>query len=77
MTDYEKSTAATTGAGQRQSHRRPSGYRWVSVLLPQETFNHLHIQAMRSNMSFRQYMQKFCSEAWPYNDTGETATSTS
>jgi hypothetical protein len=35
-------------------------------LLPQQVFNHLHIQARLSDMSFQHYMQEFCSEAWPY-----------
>jgi hypothetical protein len=44
------------------------GFRWLSVLLPQKTFNHLHIQARLSNRSFRSYMEEFCLEAFPLND---------
>jgi hypothetical protein len=48
------------------NRKRPAGYRWLSVLLPQQVFNNLHIQARLSDMSFQHYMQEFCSEAWPY-----------
>jgi len=56
----------TSGQGQRKA-KRPPGYRWLSVLLPQQTFNNLHIQARRSDMSFQQYMQRFCEEAFPFD----------
>lgn len=59
-------TTAAAGQGERKA-RRPAGYRWLSVLLPQKTFNHLHIQARLSNMSFRQYVEQWCQEAFPLN----------
>ena len=55
------------GQGERKSRRHPPGYRWLSVLLPQQTFNNLHIQARLSNMSFREYMEQWCQEAFPLN----------
>jgi hypothetical protein len=56
-----------TQAGSRggAKGRRPEGHRWLSVSLPQETFNQLHIQARLSNLSFQQYMIRFCEEAFP------------
>jgi len=57
-------TTTTAGQGERRT-RRPAGYRWLSVLIPQQSFNHLHIQARLSNMSFREYVERWCQEAFP------------
>jgi hypothetical protein len=64
------------GQGRRQSTVLPSGYSWLSVPVPTEALDHLHIQARRSGgMSFQEYMARFCLEAFPYGrkDSG-TAT---
>jgi hypothetical protein len=58
----------TNRQDRRKSQGHLPGYRWLSVLLPQKTFNHLHIQARLSNMSLRKYMENFCSEAWIYDE---------
>ena len=65
----QQSSAGTSadGQGERKSRSHPVGYRWLSVLLPQQTFNHLHIQARLSNMSFREYIELFALEAFPLN----------
>ena len=55
-------STAAAGQGERKA-RRPAGYRWLSVLIPQQSFNHLHVQARLSNMSFRQYVERWCQEA--------------
>ena len=62
-------TTPAQGQGGRRG-RRPEGYRWLSVLLPQQTFNHLHIQARLSDLSFQEYMARFCKEAFPYPGKG-------
>jgi hypothetical protein len=50
---------------EHKSRRRPPGHRWLNVLLPEKTFNHLHIQARLSNMSFKDYMEQFSAAAFP------------
>jgi hypothetical protein len=70
---YSPDEAESVTAQDRHNRKRPAGYRWLSVLLPQQVFNHLHIQARLSDMSFQRYMQEFCSEAWPYNTKNEPA----
>ena len=60
-----ESTQASSQGGKKA--RRPEGYRWLSILLPQRTFNNLHIQARLSDMSFQLYMEKFLGEAFPYD----------
>jgi len=64
----ETDRSPTAGDESRSKRSHPKGYRWLSVLLPQAAFNHLHIQARLSNMSFREYMERFCQEAFPYSD---------
>ena len=49
----------------RRKPRRPAGYRWLSIALPQNVFNNLHIQARLSDLSFQEYMARFCEEAFP------------
>ena len=63
------------GQGRRRSSVLPSGYSWLSVPVPTEALDHLHIQARRSGMPFQEYMARFCLEAFPYSREGSgTAT---
>ena len=65
----EQSLPESTGAGSHgeKKARRPEGYRWLSIRVPQRSFNNLHIQARLSNLSFQQYMERFLEEAFPYD----------
>jgi hypothetical protein len=51
----------------RVSKVLPPGYSWLSVPIRTNTLNNLNIQARRSNMSLREYMDRFCREAVPYD----------
>jgi len=51
----------------RVSKVLPPGYSWLSVPIRTSTLNNLNIQARRSNMSLREYMDRFCQEAIPYD----------
>jgi hypothetical protein len=58
-------------------HRRvstvfPPGYSWLSVPIRTETLDHLHIQARLSRLSFREFMERSCQDAFPYNVTTPT-----
>jgi hypothetical protein len=58
----------------RVSKVLPPGYSWLSVPLPTDTLNNLKIQALLSKMSLREYLERFCKEAFPYNaSTGSKA----
>jgi len=62
-----QSRATAISQGRRRSTVLPEGYSWLSVPLPTEALNHLHIQARRSAMPFRQYVQTWALDAFPYN----------
>jgi hypothetical protein len=69
MVTQERSQNATKAVGSPvRKTRRPDGYRWLSLPLPQHIFNKLHIQARLSDMSFQTYMVRFCDEAFPYDE---------
>ena len=53
------------GQARRKSRVLPEGFSWLSVPIPTEALDHLHIQARRSGMSWQEYMRRFCLEA-PY-----------
>jgi hypothetical protein len=56
------------GQGRKRSTVLPPGYSWLSVPVPTEALDHLHIQARRSGgLSFQEFMAKFCMEAFPYS----------
>jgi len=50
----------------RAKERRHPGYRYVHVLVPERTYNHVKAQACLSGMEWREYLVKFLEEAWPY-----------
>jgi len=83
MSNEADARAKPRAVGQRRKRSKvlPPGYSWLSVPIPTETADHLHIQARSSGMPFQEYMARFCLEAFPYSreDSGtatipETAT---
>ena len=62
-----QSGAAAISQGRRRSTVLPEGYSWLSVPVPTAALDHLHIQARRSAMPFRQYVQTWALDAFPYN----------
>lgn len=54
------------GRGRRKSTVLPSGYSWLSVPIPTEGLDNLHVHARQSGMTFEEYMGRFCFEALPY-----------
>ena len=51
------------GQGRRKSMVLPDGYSWLSVPIPTKALKLLHIQALRSDMPWQDYMSRFCMEA--------------
>jgi hypothetical protein len=49
-------------------YRTPPGHRVLHLIIDQQTFNSLHIQAIRSGMKFTAYMQRFLKEAFPFDE---------
>jgi hypothetical protein len=48
------------GQSRRRSTVLPPGYSWLSVPIPTEALDSLHIAARRSGMPFQEYMRRFC-----------------
>jgi len=71
-----RSRPRAVGQGRKRSTVLPAGYSWLSVPVPTEALDHLHIQARRSGMPFQEYMARFCLEAFPYSREGSGPTST-
>ena len=69
-----QSGAAAISQGRRRSTVLPEGYSWLSVPLPTAALDHLHIQARRSAMPFRQYVQIWAMDAFPYNPEAGSVT---
>ena len=59
----EKEASKALGQGRKRSLVLPPGYSWLSVPIPTEALDHLHIQARISGRTWRQYMSRFCMEA--------------
>ncbi len=76
MSNESQSQSRTTAIsqGRRRSTVLPEGYSWLSVPLPTAALDHLHIQARRSAMPFRQYVQIWAMDAFPYNPEAGLAT---
>jgi hypothetical protein len=53
--------------GRAPKYRTPPGHRILHLAIPSQTFELLHIQAIRSQMEFTAYMQRFLMEAFPYD----------
>ncbi len=64
-THTQPAAPAPTGKGPR--YRTPPGHRVLHLVIDQETFDLLHIQAIRSQMKFTAYMNMFLKEAFPYS----------
>jgi hypothetical protein len=47
-------------------YRTPPGQRVIHVLVPEETFVHVHKMALESGMRFTHYLCRFLEEAFPY-----------
>ncbi len=60
----------TTGQAphQEQKHRTPPGHRVLHLVIDQETFDLLHLCALRSRMKYTAFMRRFLKEAFPYDD---------
>jgi len=72
-----RSRPRAVGQGRKRSTVLPAGYSWLSVPIPTEALDHLHIQARRSGgMSFQEYMARVCLEAVFYSreDSGAATT---
>jgi hypothetical protein len=67
-TSAEKKPVAGQSPVQPPKQAKPSGQRVLHVIIDQSTFDLLHIQAIRSQMKFTSYMQRFLLEAFPFND---------
>ena len=63
----ERRDRRPVGRGRRKSKVLPPGYSWLSVPIPTEGLDNLHITARQSGMTFEEYMGKFCFEALPYS----------
>jgi hypothetical protein len=50
----------------RMSKVLPPGYSWLSAPIRTETLDHLHIQARLSRLSFRDYIERWCQEAFAF-----------
>ncbi len=44
----------------------PPGHRVLHLVIDQETFDSLHVNAIKSRMKFTAYMQRFLQETFPY-----------
>lgn len=60
--------------GRKRSTVLPSGYSWLSVPVPTDALNNLHVQARRCNMAFREYVRHWAMDAFPYNEGAGPAT---
>ena len=69
--DITQDTADSRPVGRRKpkSSILPKGYNWLSVPIPSEVHNHIHNQARQSNMSLKDYLAWFLTEARPYEET--------
>ncbi len=70
------SRAAAISQGRRRSTVLPEGYSWLSVPVPTEGLDLLHVAARTSHLSFREYMRRFCMEAFPYTPEGRLSDGT-
>ena len=66
MSAESRGKPRAVGQGRKRSSVLPSGFSWLSLPIPTEALDHLHIQARRSGMAFQEYMARFCLEAFPY-----------
>jgi hypothetical protein len=48
--------------------------RAINVEVPEETYWHVRKCAIDSHLSMKEYMGKFCQEAWPYPTDEKTET---
>ena len=49
--------------------------RTLNVVVPEKVYWHVRKCAIESRLSMKEYMAKFCQEAWPYPSAGERDTS--
>ena len=67
QTSVEKTPPSALASGRKRvSKVLPPGYSWLSVPLPTQTLNNLNINARMSNLSLREYMERFCAESIDY-----------
>ena len=64
--------ARPVGRRKPRSKVLPKDYNWLSVPIPSAVHNHVHIQARQSNMSLKDYLAWFLSEARPYEETDQS-----
>lgn len=62
----QKEALSGTLPRKRAKERRHPGHRYVHVLVPDRTYNHVKVQASLSGMELPEYVAKFLQEAWPY-----------
>jgi hypothetical protein len=72
MTTKDKASdaddARPVGRRKPRSKVLPKDYNWLSVPVPSAVHNHVHIQARQSNMSLKDYLAWFLTEARPYEE---------
>jgi hypothetical protein len=72
MTTKDKASDANDArpVGRRKPRSKvlPKDYNWLSVPIPSAVHNHVHIQARQSNMSLKDYLAWFLTEARPYEE---------
>lgn len=61
--------ARPVGRRKPKSKVLPKNYNWLSVPIPSTVHNHVHIQARQSNMSLKDYLAWFLTEAHPYEES--------
>ena len=66
-TTTDQSTSRAPTSEKAGKYRTPPGHRVLHLVIDQATFDSLHIQAIRSNMKFTAYMQRFLKEAFPFD----------
>ncbi len=60
--------ARPVGRRKPKSKVLPKDYNWLSVPIPSSVHNHVHIQARHSDMSLKDYLAWFLTEARPYEE---------
>jgi len=63
----DKKPASQEALTETPKHRTPPGHRVLHLVIDQETFDLLHLCALRSRMKYTAFMQRFLKEAFPYD----------
>ena len=74
MSEQTRSHASTILSPTSNSSSEPR-LRTLNVEVPEEVYWHVRECATESRLSMKEYMAKFCREAWPYPPGGQLGTS--